>query len=159
MESIYIEVKPECSEFFFIVAWYRPPKYETQTVIEMETLLNARDNENKEIMLIGDINCDDLPVDEKSTMIRKLRDLCRVYQMKLIKEPTRSTLTTATIIDPFATNKPNLIISSGLFATVFSDYDMIFSIRKVSSQVKRSATILDTYTSIFFKLNLHNVHF
>ena len=50
-------------------------------------------------------------------MIRKLRDLYRVYQMKqLIKEPTGSTLTTATIIDHFATNKPNLIVSSGVFA-------------------------------------------
>ena len=65
---------------FLIDAWYRPPKYETQTVIEMDTLLNALDNENKEIILIGDISCDDLPIDEKSTMIRKLRDLYRVYQ-------------------------------------------------------------------------------
>ena len=40
----------------FIVAWYRLPKYETQTVIEMETLLNAFDNENKKIILIGDVN-------------------------------------------------------------------------------------------------------
>ena len=82
MESICIEVKPKCSKSFFIVVWYRPPKYETQTVIEMETLLNALDNENKDIILIGDINCDDLPIDEKSTMIRKLRDPYRVCQMK-----------------------------------------------------------------------------
>ena len=75
MESISNEMKPECSKSFFIVACYRPPKYETQTVIEMETLLNALNNENKEIILIGDINCDDLLIDEKSTMIKKLRDL------------------------------------------------------------------------------------
>ena len=94
MESICIEVKLKCSKSFFIVALYRPSKHETQTVIEIETLLNALDNENKEIILIGDINCDDLPIDEKSTMIRNLRGLYRVYQMKqLIKEPTRSTLT------------------------------------------------------------------
>ena len=138
MKSICTEVKTKCSKSFFIVAWYRPSKYGMQTVIEMETLLNALDNESKEIILIGDINCDDLPIDEKSTMIRKLRDLYRVYQIKqLIKEPTRSTLTTATITDPFATNKPDLIISSGVFATSFSDHDMIFGIHKVSSGIKR----------------------
>ena len=76
----------------------------------METLLNALDDENKEIILIGDINCNNLPIDEKSMMIRKLRDLYRAYQMKQLKEePTRSNLTTATIIDHFATNKHNLI--------------------------------------------------
>ena len=55
MESICTEVKPTCGKSFFIVAWYKPPKYETQTVIEIETLLNALDNENKEITLIGEI--------------------------------------------------------------------------------------------------------
>ena len=119
MESICTEVKPKYSKSLFVVACYRTPKCETQTVIEMETLLNVLDNENKEIIPIGDINCDDLPIDEKSTMIRKLRDLYRVHQMKqLIKEPARSTLTTATIIDHFATNKPNSITSSGVFAAV-----------------------------------------
>ena len=78
-------------------------------------------------------------------MIRKLRDLYRVYQMKqLIKEPTKSTLTTATIIDQFATNKPNLIISYGVFATGFSDHDMIFGIRKVSFRLKREQKIIKT---------------
>ena len=63
---------------------------------------------------------------------------------QLMKEPTRSTLTTATIIDHFATNKPKLIISSGVFATGFSDHDVIFGIRKVSSRVKRKPNIIKT---------------
>ena len=66
-------------------------------------------------------------------MIRKLRDLCKVYKIKqLIKEPTRLTQTTATIIDHFATNKPDLIINSEVFAAGLSDHDMIFGIRKIS---------------------------
>ena len=63
---------------------------------------------------------------------------------QLIKEPTRSTLTTATIIDHFATNKPNLIISSGVFATGFSDHDMIFGIRKASSTKNHQNTATET---------------
>ena len=88
--------------------------------------------------MIGDINCDDLSIDEKSTMIRKLQDLYRVYQTKqLIEEPTRSTLTTATIIDNFTTNKPNLIISSGVF-TGFSDHDMILAFVKSPLALKEN---------------------
>ena len=41
LEAICIEVKPKCSKPFFIVAWYRPPKYESETPVEMETLLKA----------------------------------------------------------------------------------------------------------------------
>ena len=109
----------------------------------METLLDALDDENKEIILIGDMNCNDSPIDDKSTMIRKLQDLYRVYQMKqLIKEPTRSTRTTATVIDHFSTNKPNLIISSGVLATGFNDHEMIFGIRKVSSRFRREQKII-----------------
>ena len=59
MESICIEVKPKCSKSFIIGAWYRPPKYE--------------------LLLTGDMNCDDLSIDEKGTIIRKSRDLSGVF--------------------------------------------------------------------------------
>ena len=146
LETICIEVKPNCSKPFFVLAWYRPPKYETETLTEMETLLRAVESEKKEIILIGDLNCDDLPVEDRNMMIKNLRDLYRVYQMKqLIKEPTRSTVTSATIIDHFATNKPSLIRNSAVFVTGFSDHDMIFGIRKVSSQINREPKIIKTH--------------
>ena len=78
-------------------------------------------------------------------MIKRLRDLYRIYQLKqLIKEPTRSTLTSATIIDHFATNKDKLIIDSDVIATGFSDHDVIYGIRKVSSMLNKSPKIIKT---------------
>ena len=131
----------------------------------METLLNALDNEKKGIILIGDIYCDDLPTDEKSTMIRKLRDLyeCTKWNNLLRNQRGQSTLTSATIIDHFATNKPNLLISSGVFAAGFSDHDMIFGIRKVSSRVKWEPKIIKTrqlkhYDAQKFREYLRKVH-
>ena len=145
LETFCIEVKPNCSKPFFVLAWYRPPKYETETLTEVETLLRAVESEKKKIILIGDLNCNDLPVEDKNMMIKNLRDLYRVHQMKqLIKEPTRSTVTSATIIDHFATNKPNLIRNSGVFATGFSYHDMLFGIRKVSSRINREPKIIKT---------------
>ena len=45
-------MKPKCSKPFFIVDWYRPPKYESATLGELETLLKALEKEKKEIILI-----------------------------------------------------------------------------------------------------------
>ena len=123
------------------MAWYRPPK----TLVEMETLLKALENEKKKIILIEDLNCNDLPAEDKNMMIKQLRDLYRIYQLKqLIKEPTRSTLTSATMIDHFATNKHKLIIDSDVIATGFGDHDMVYGIRKVSSRLNRSPKIIKT---------------
>ena len=77
-----IEVKPKCSKPFFIVVWYRLPKYESETLVEMETSLKALENEKKEIILIGDLNCNDLPAEDKNMMIKQLRDL---YRSNLLK--------------------------------------------------------------------------
>ena len=126
--------------------------------MEMETLLKALENEKKEIILIGDLNCNNLPAEDKNTMIKQLRDLYRIYQLKqLTKQPTRSTLTSATIIDHFAKDKHKLIIDFGVIATGFSDHDMIYGIRKVSSRLNRGPKIIKTrqlkyYERIFEKL-------
>ena len=72
LEAICIEVKLKCSKPFFIVAWYRPPKYESDTLVEIETLLKALESEKKEIILIGDLNCNDLPAEDKNMMIKQL---------------------------------------------------------------------------------------
>ena len=110
--------------------------------MEMETLLKALEKEKKEILLIIDFNCNDLPAEDK----KQLRDLYRIYQLKqLIEEPTRSTLTSATIIDHFATNKHKLIIDSDVIATGFSGHDMIYGLRKVSSRLHRGPKIIKTH--------------
>ena len=50
---IRIELKPECSKPFILLAWYRPPNYETLT--EVNTLLETLEKEQKEILLTGDV--------------------------------------------------------------------------------------------------------
>ena len=82
LEMICIEMKPKCSKPFFVLAWYRPPKYETETLTEVNTLLETLEKEQKEIILIGDVNCNDLDLARKSKIIETLRDTCREYQLK-----------------------------------------------------------------------------
>ena len=82
-------------------------------------------------LLIGDSNCDDLPDQDKNSIVAKLRGFYRQYQFKqLIKQPTRTTNKSSTLLDHFASNKPNFIISSGSKTIGFSDHDLIYGMRK-----------------------------
>ena len=132
---ICIELKPKC--YYILLAWYRPPNYETEPLTEVNTLLETLENKQKETLLIGDVNCNDLDLVGKNKVLETLCNIYREYQLKqLIRNPTRSTLTSQTLIH-FATNKPKLIINFGVFTTGFSDHDLIFGIRKISSLVNR----------------------
>ena len=58
-------------------------------------------------------------------------DLYDVYGLKqLIKEPTRETLHTSTLIDHVVVNDPRNIVDSGILKITMSDHYMVFCIRK-----------------------------
>ena len=61
---------------------------------------------------------------------------------ELIIFPTRSTLISQTLIDHFASNRPSHIIYSSVFTTGFSDHDLIYSIRNISSLINREPKII-----------------
>ena len=161
---ICIELKPKCSKPFIRLAWYRPPNYETETLTEVNTLLETLEKGQKETLLIGDVNCNDLDLVGKNKVLETLCNIYREYQLKqLIRNPTRSTLTSQTLTDHFATNKPKLIINFGVYTTGFSDHDLIFGIRKVSSRVNREAKIIKSrqfknYDPVKFCLDLEKVN-
>ena len=58
------------------------------------------------------------------------------YQFRqLIKHPTRTTDKFTTLLDHFATNKPNFITLSGSKSIGFSDHDLVFGFRKISGSM------------------------
>ena len=59
--------------------YLQPPKYEHETLNELEILLKTIENENKEIILMGDVNCDNLHIEDRSKVIDHLRGLCRQF--------------------------------------------------------------------------------
>ena len=99
LEILCIEMKPKFSKSFLVLAWYRPPKYEHETLNTLETLLKTIENENKEIILIGDINCNDLNTDDKNKVIDHLRRVYRQFQMKQLIKFSHQINTDLTNID------------------------------------------------------------
>ena len=140
------------------------PKYEYQTIDEIETLLKSIDAEDKEIILMGDVNCNDLDIESKNSILVSLRNMYHTYQLKqLIKFPTRSTLSSQTLFDHFATNKSKFITESGVFTTGFSDHDLVFGIRKISTRINREPKVVETsqlknYNPEKFSQNLEQVN-
>ena len=58
LEIICVEIKPLQCRPFIIVAWYRPPNDPVISFDLLEKVLSSLDREEKEIILMGDTNCD-----------------------------------------------------------------------------------------------------
>ena len=144
-ELLCIEVKQKCTKPYIVMAWYRPPKYEYQTIDEIETLPKSLDAEDKEIILMGDVNCNDLDIEGKNRILVSLHNMYHIYQLKqLIKFPTRSTLSSRTLIDHFLTNQSKFITELKVLTTGFSDHDLVFGIHKISTQINQQPKVVQT---------------
>ena len=94
---------------------------------------------------MGDVNCNDLDIEGKNRILVSLRNMYHAYQLKqLIKFPNRSTLSSQTLTDHFATNQSKFITDSGVFTTRFSDHDLVFGILKVSTRINRKPKVVKT---------------
>ena len=114
---------------------YRPPNSTVELFSAYEKLIEKLDSENKEIILIGDFNCDWTGV-KSGTMkpqTNKLHEITEAFQFEqMIEQPTRITDHSETIIDLVFTNKPELVTNFGVIHIGISDHSLIFLQRKIS---------------------------
>ena len=90
--------------------------------------LSSTRSRGKEDIILRDTNCDDDSEEDKNKMVKLLR-----YQIKqLITSATRKTKNTRSIIDHFATNRPDVITKTGTAEIGFCDHDIIYGMRKIS---------------------------
>ena len=91
----------------------------------------------KEIIILGDTNCDFCHRDTTPSHILQLRELYDLFDMKqIIKEPTRVTLDSSTLIDHIATTHCNNITESGVLKISLSDHYLVYCVRKLRGGVK-----------------------
>ena len=117
LELICIEIMPQKCSSPFVLARYRPPRDPIRTFEKLEIALSFLDKEGKEIILLGDTNCDLSKRIENQPIENDGRHMSEVYDLfsfkQLIQEPTRVSLTTSTLIDHIATTSPENIVDSG----------------------------------------------
>ena len=133
LELICIMIQPFHSEPFNIISWYRPPNDLIEGFRHLERVLSYVDSKSKEIILIGDTNCN-LMNNETVTSHSHVQALENIYQQfgfsQIIREAMRVTLTTSTLIDHIAVSNKYNILESGVIKTTFSDHYLIYCKRK-----------------------------
>ena len=134
LEAVCIEIIKPHSRPFLVTTVYTPPNAPSEFFDHFEKLIKAIDDENKEMYILGDLNCDMLKTDEDSSVpTKKIKTLYELYQLsQLIDKATRVTMTTSSLIDHIVGNKSEKISDSGVIHTGLSDHSLVFAIRKIS---------------------------
>lgn len=90
-------------------------------------------SEGKEVIITGDFNCDFLPNRTPISECKHLKALLRNLNLKqLIKEATRITQNSSTLLDLIASNIPQNIRDCGVISTSFSDHELVYCICKLN---------------------------
>ena len=134
LEAVCVEIIKPHSKPFLVTTVYRPPSSLPEFFDDFEKLIKAIDNENKEVYILGDLNCNMLKTDKDANIpTKKIKSLYELYQLtQMIDEATRVTMTTSSLIDHIVTNTPEKISDSGVIHTGISDHSLVFAIRKIS---------------------------
>ena len=97
---------------------------------------------------MGDINCDLSQECGRPPSDSNARHLLNLYQLfslkQIIKEPTRVTLTTSTLIDHIATTCTDNILDSDVHKVALSDHYMVYCKRKLKGAVSGSHKMIVT---------------
>ena len=135
LEGSCIEVHQPNSSPYVIATVYRPPNATVEIFDKIEHLIKLVDNENKELYILGDINCD--MFNELSHATKKLNSILELYQLsQVVNKPTCETISTSSLLDVCITSNPEKIILSEVISTGVSDHNLVFVVRKINSVLK-----------------------
>ena len=125
------------------MCWYRPPTsgVDDASFENLRDILRKVDKEEKEMILIGDTNCDFK--NNQNANAKKLKTIYSEFQFtQLINNYTRVAITTneqneqkttKTLIDHFSTTSPRYILRADVLRIGMVDHYMVYAIRKINA--------------------------
>ena len=139
---MWLEIFFKNAKKFLIAVLYRPPdssKHPSKNFVEtLSNKLETMQNQSKETIITGDINCDYANPESH----RDVKSCLSMNGFKqLIKKPTRIAENTSTIIDVLLTNSPENVVCTDVITTNFSYHEMIGAIRKKRQHKYQPKTI------------------
>ena len=133
---------------FLVLAWYRPPSDPVGTFNKLERVLSFLDKEGKEIILLGDTNCDPTPKQAEQTIDNDSKGMLDLYELFSFKQfiggPSRVTLSTSSTIDHIATTGARNIVKSGVHEISMCDHYIIYCVRKFNGTVEKDHKMIKT---------------
>ena len=157
IEAVCLEINKPNSKPFVVISCYRPPSYNPTKFFEyIEIIINGLESGDRELYILGDLNCNMLS--SKNTVPNaQFLSLCELYQLEqLIKNPTRITMQSRTLIDVILTNTSQRIVSSGVLHLGISDHSLVYAIRKISIPNKATHEIKELRNFKNFNVNNFN---
>lgn len=132
LEAICIEVNKPKSKPLLVTTWYRPPNSKIELFHYFEKFLESVDDENKELVIAGDLNCN-LLQPEGNSYTSKLLDIMNTFQLQQhIRTPTRTTPLSQTLLDVIFTYiSDNKTIEAGVIELGISDHNLVYLCRKI----------------------------
>ena len=128
LESVTVQIKNGKFKPFFVTSVCGPSGKPVSYFCELESLFDRLESQNKESIIMGDINCDlNTPLDNNTKHLNNI--LNSLGYSQLTKDATKTTKTTSTIIGHIITNRPDIISSSGVRPCGISDHNALFLIR------------------------------
>ena len=134
-EAVCIEIKKPRIKPFLLSSWYRAPDLNVAIFDYFEIFLRKAEQENKDIIITGDLNCN-LFSAEENTQTKKL-NIMHMYQLSQhITTPTRITINSQSLIDIILTKVDDTKTSdSGVIHVGISDHSLqlyIFAVKLAS---------------------------
>ena len=128
IENVWIEIEPtkRSDKAYLICCMYRPPSAKVIYYNGMLDVIERAISEDKEIILLGDLNFD-YQVDESlsSNPIHYMENLCGLTQ--IILENTRVTKSTATLLDVILTSNIHAHSKQCVFKFALSDHFLVYT--------------------------------
>ena len=151
-EAVWVEIMNKKNKNIICASIYRHPQNNIAVVNEfleyIESILTRITSENKNIYICGDLNFDLLKVQECEQSKNFFDLMCSFGLINQITIPTRTTESTATIIDNIYTNNVSDKKESGNILTDFSDhFSQFLSLEKSKIDVKRTKLFKRDYSN------------
>ena len=125
LENVTIQLKIGNYRSFIVTALYRLPDKPVEYFDKLESLISSIESEDKNTIILGDTNCSFLDNSDNDT--KHLKRILMTYQLsQLIREPTRTTSHTKTLIDHIIVNRTDMVSDSGVIPCGISDPDAIY---------------------------------
>ena len=134
-ESLWLEIKYMKQKSFLFGYVYRPPSSLSNWVNDMERTLELIYSENKEILLLGDLNYNFV---NNQSINSTWNSVYSSYNLKqLVNQPTRVTSCSSSIIDHLYTNMPCNIAEVTVPILTLSDHYPVCFTRKLTSKPEK----------------------
>lgn len=125
VEINIVQLFPQFTKPIIVILVYSPPHINKLDFIDcFESLLNLVIRDKVDYVALGDMNIDLLTDSLANSRITNLASSLNLTQ--LIKDPTRVTLTTQTLLDHIFVSFPDKVKQSGVFSLTTSDHRFTF---------------------------------